>query len=63
MMKRAAPLPIKPNNRDIAVLAYCMWQNEGCKPGHDLDYWLAAEKQLAKARGCVFGERAIEKPH
>jgi hypothetical protein len=54
---------MKPNNRDIAVLAYCMWQNEGRKPGHDLDYWLAAEKQLAKARGCVFGERAIEKPH
>ena len=29
--------------------AYELWKKEGCKPGHDLDYWLKAEK-LVKSK-------------
>jgi hypothetical protein len=61
-MSRVVRPQTKPTRNDIAVLAYCMWQNEGCKPGHDQDYWLAAEQQLRNASHSVLRERSIEKP-
>jgi hypothetical protein len=61
-MSRVVRPQSKPTRNDIAVLAYCMWQNEGCKPGLDQDYWLAAEKQLRNASRSVLKERPIEKP-
>ena len=33
----------------IKQKAYELWKKEGCKPGHDLDYWLKAEK-LVKSK-------------
>jgi hypothetical protein len=35
---------------EISRLACLNWQNDGCPQGRDLDYWLAAERQL-KASG------------
>jgi hypothetical protein len=26
--------------------AFEMWQDEGCPPGRDLDFWLKAEREL-----------------
>lgn len=26
--------------------AYKLWEKDGCKQGHDLDYWLIAEKTV-----------------
>jgi DUF2934 family protein len=48
-MKRTAHLlgtGTTPTHDHIALLAYCLWEKGGGKPGRDLDYWLAAEKQL-----------------
>lgn len=31
------------------MLAYQLWNKAGCRQGHDLEYWLQAEKQLISA--------------
>jgi hypothetical protein len=36
----------KPTPKEIAALAYEIWQKGGCKPGTDMENWLQAEKQL-----------------
>lgn len=36
----------RPTHEQVAVLAYQLWKKGGCAPGHDLEYWLLAEKQL-----------------
>ncbi|HEY5704534.1 MAG TPA: DUF2934 domain-containing protein [Terrimicrobiaceae bacterium] len=33
--------------REIAVCAYCIWEQEGKPSGRALDHWLQAELQLA----------------
>ncbi len=30
----------------IKKKAYELWENDGCKPGRDQDYWLMAEKTV-----------------
>ena len=32
---------------EIAVCAYCIWEQEGRQSGQALDHWLQAELQLA----------------
>ncbi len=34
------------SNEAIREKAKELWQKDGCKQGHDLDYWLQAEKLL-----------------
>jgi hypothetical protein len=36
----------RPTHEQVAVLAYQIWKKGGCPHGHDLEYWLQAEKQL-----------------
>lgn len=31
---------------EIAHLAFINWEKDGCPHGHELDYWLEAEKHL-----------------
>ena len=37
----------RPTHEQIAALAYQFWEKGGHRPGHDLEYWLRAEKQLS----------------
>ena len=39
----------KPSTEDIARQAYFLYQQRGCKPGHELEDWLAAEALLSAA--------------
>ena len=36
-----------PTEHDIAVCAYCIWEQEGSPEGRALEHWLQAELQLA----------------
>jgi hypothetical protein len=38
---------IRPTQEQVSVLAYQIWEKGGCQLGHDLEYWLLAEKQLS----------------
>jgi hypothetical protein len=53
MAKTLGPQENKPQNRpsheDIAKRAYEIFEESGCKPGRDIENWLAAEAQLLKA--------------
>ncbi len=42
---------MKLNNDQIARRAYELWQQAGCLPGRDQDYWLQAERELLAATG------------
>jgi hypothetical protein len=33
-------------HEEISLLAHIHWQQDGCPPGRDLDYWLRAEAEL-----------------
>ena len=35
-----------PTHEQVSLLAYQLWKKAGCQNGHDLEYWLEAEKQL-----------------
>ena len=35
---------------DIARLAYALYLARGCEPGHDVDDWLQAERELRDAQ-------------
>jgi hypothetical protein len=37
-----------PSHDDIQVMAYEMWQRDGCPQGCDLSYWLNAEELLKR---------------
>lgn len=43
----------------IQKKAHELWEKDGCKPGHDLDYWLSAEqnvkhgKKKEQAKSCA----------
>jgi hypothetical protein len=37
---------IHPTNEDIAVLAYRLWQENGCPDGTQEEDWVRAEQQL-----------------
>ena len=43
----------KCNNTDltncIKQKAYELWKKDGCKQGHDMDYWLQAEKAVKRS--------------
>ena len=39
-----------PSHEDIARRAHEIWQERGSEPGHELDHWLEAEKELAGAK-------------
>ena len=36
----------KSNHEEIAEVAYQFWDKAGRQEGHDLEYWLKAEKQF-----------------
>ena len=38
----------KPSHADIAAQAYALWQQDGCRPGRDLEHWLRAEALLKR---------------
>jgi hypothetical protein len=46
----------------IKDLAYRLWQEAGSPEGRDLEYWLAAEAQLNKAKPKVAKPKAPAKP-
>ena len=35
-----------PTHEEIAVEAYCLYEQSGAEDGHDLDHWLEAERRL-----------------
>jgi Protein of unknown function (DUF2934) len=37
-----------PSNEDVARRAYELFQACGGEPGHDLDHWLEAERELSQ---------------
>ncbi len=41
----------------IRQKAYELWKKDGCRQGHDLDYWLKAEKTVCgkKKNSNMFG--------
>jgi hypothetical protein len=43
---RATVPPRPPTPHEIAVAAYELYQINGCHPHHELEDWLAAERQL-----------------
>ncbi len=42
--------PRKPAREDIARRAYDLYEKRGGEPGHDMDDWLQAERDLEHAR-------------
>ncbi|MBI3875618.1 MAG: DUF2934 domain-containing protein [Verrucomicrobia bacterium] len=40
----------KPAADDIALAAYCIWEQEGRLAGHDVENWLRAETLLLQAQ-------------
>jgi hypothetical protein len=40
-----------PSEEDIRLLAYAIFEAKGKSPGHDLDDWLQAEKELVQGFG------------
>lgn len=43
---RAETAPPSPTKRQIEVRAYELYLQRGCENGHDVEDWLAAEKEL-----------------
>ena len=39
-----------PDQTEIALRAWEIWQREGCPEGRDLDHWLRAEQELRASR-------------
>ena len=39
-----------PTHNEIAQLAYCLYESRGRQDGHDIEDWLAAERQLVRQR-------------
>jgi Protein of unknown function (DUF2934) len=37
-----------PASEDVARRAYELFQARGCEPGHDLEHWLEAERELSR---------------
>ena len=51
--KSAPKLPSQPvivDVSDIARRAYDLYQARGCQPGHDVDDWVQAERELRAPR-------------
>jgi len=43
----------------IKKKAYELWEKDGCKQSHDLDYWISAESSVkAQAKNNSFKDRA-----
>ena len=43
--------PADPLRQEIEQYAYFLYEQRGCQPGHELEDWLEAEKQLLNAMG------------
>ena len=43
-------LPKEPQENEIAVAAYYLWENRGCPIGSDQDDWFRAEEELKNAQ-------------
>jgi hypothetical protein len=41
-----ARVPYEPTQEEIQSRAFELYVSEGCKEGHDLEYWVRAEKEL-----------------
>lgn len=41
-----APIPTAPLKERIEIRAYQKWCDDGCPVGKDVEYWLAAEREL-----------------
>jgi hypothetical protein len=46
----ATPHPL-PTNQEISLRAHHLWEQRGCPPGCDKDFWFEAERQLGVAGG------------
>jgi hypothetical protein len=44
------PIDFVPSPDEVARRAYLNYVNQGAQPGHDVQHWLEAEKQLLAAR-------------
>ena len=47
---------VAPSAEQIAKLAYCIWEAEGCPNGRDITHWLEAEARL---RALLRNERNV----
>ena len=52
-----APFPAttEPSEAEIQKLAYHLWLEGGCRPGVELDNWLAAKELLRHRHGHIHG--------
>jgi len=46
--KQAVAAKIKPTQDEIALRAYHIYLERGCTPGHPLDDWVRAERELTE---------------
>jgi hypothetical protein len=53
------PIDFVPSPDEVARRAYLNYVNQGAQPGHDVQHWLEAEKQLLAERNLtrVHGSR------
>ena len=58
-----APAITSPSHDDIAARAYELYLEHGAQPGHDIDHWLEAERELTERTATAAApEPAIGKP-
>ena len=43
-------VPFKPTHEAIAKRAYELYEDSGCPAGRDVEFWLAAERELITER-------------
>lgn len=48
--EKPSALPNGPQESEIAVAAYYLWENRGCPMGSDQDDWFRAEEELKNAQ-------------
>ncbi len=53
MAKKVESTNAKPTHEAIAQRARAIYEASGCKPGRDLENWLAAEAELTAQRAAI----------
>jgi hypothetical protein len=50
---------------EIRLIAYGIWEEEGCENGHDCEHWIRAKAiwEKKQERGSVSGEPKVELKH
>jgi hypothetical protein len=49
-----------PSQDDVAKRAYSIYENQGSRPGYDVQHWQEAEAQLVEERNCAL-DRGLPK--